>query len=631
MRPAPAGRERAPASEQALARFHEEQDLGEEILGRAYDLRLLLRLWPFVRPHARYVYGSTALLLLIAAVGLVRPLVMRAALDAFAAPGAAAALARYGLALALLLAVEQILAFPQMYWVEIAGAAAMADLRRQLFAHLHRLPLAFFDRTPLGRLVSRATSDVDAVGEMFSAGTLNAAGDLARLVAIVAIMLWLDWRASLFAFALLPPVAFGVEQARRRIRRAYREVRARTARMNAFLNEQVAGIAVVQAFAPERPSEREFARQNAAYREANLRGILLEATLDASIEMVSSLCIASLLWYAGVARAFGAGFGTLFAFVAYIEMFFLPVRSLAARYTQIQSALAGAERIFELLAVSEVDAPVAGPRGSDEPPHPSAAVEDEGVGFALERVSFAYQPGTPVLREVSLRVRRGSTVALVGPTGSGKSTVAALLLRLYEAHEGRIEIFGRDVRALGRDALSRLFTVVPQDVFLFAGTIAGNVAAGEPEPDRARVEEILARLGAQGLVARREGGIDAAVLERGSNFSAGERQLIAFARALYRDPPILILDEPTSNVDSDTEARLLQAMPALTAGRTTLVIAHRLSSVRFADRIVCLHRGRVVEQGTHDELLAAGGMYARLWRWQQAQDRVEAAVEAQAD
>lgn len=606
---------------EALRRFHEEEDLD-----RVYDYRMLLRLWPFVRPHRGYLVGWLVVLLVAAAFGLARPLVMREALHSFQSPAGASLLHVYGLIVAGLIVVEQGLMFPQVYWMQVAGARGMAALRRTVFTFLHGCPLAFFDRTPIGRLVTRVTNDVDAIGEMFTSGALNAVGDLIRLFAIVVIMLSIDWQMSLVAFAVVPPVALFVDWTRRRVRKAYREVRVKTARLNAFVNEQVNGVSVVQAYAQERQSEREFDRINSAYRLANTRAILLDAALDATMEMVSSICVAAILWYAGLRHWGGdVSFGTLFAFVLYIEMFFVPIRNLSARYTQIQSALAGAERVFQLLDSPERDA-TATESSSEQPGETDgglvADATDRAPALELDRVTFGYQRGVTVLHDVSLSVQQGETVALVGATGSGKTTISSLLLRLYEVGSGAVRVLGRDVRRMDRRSLRQQFAVVPQDVFLFPGTIATNIAATDVEPDRERVVATLERIGALDLIERREGGIDAEVRERGQNFSAGERQLIAFARALYRDPQLLILDEPTANIDSDTEARLQLAIGALVEGRTVLVIAHRLSTARSADRIICLHRGRIAEQGTHEQLLATGGVYARLHRLQTAREAI---------
>jgi ATP-binding cassette subfamily B multidrug efflux pump len=601
--------------EDALRKFHDEEDLD-----RVYDLRMIQALWPFVRPHRNYIYGSMLLLVIMAGFGLVRPLIMRAALAGFEQPDGAEKLTMYGLMLAGVIVAEQLLAFPQMYWVQIAGARGMADLRRKLFSFLHERSLSFFDRTPIGRLVTRVTNDVDAIGEMFSSGALNAAGDLIRLLAIFAIMLTLDWKMSLFAFAVVPPVALGVNWTRKRMRKAYREVRSRTARINAFINEQVSGIEVVQAYAAEERSEAHFDTHNYAYRTANMRAIVLDATLDASIEMMGSICIASILYAAARSWSVAVDFPTLFALVAYIDMFFMPIRNLSARYTQIQSALAGAERVFQLLTTEDSDARLEMSSDATQGDWPS---DDEDVAFELDNVTFAYKKGVPVLHGVSLHAKRGETIAVVGPTGSGKSTVASLLLRLYETEQGDVRVFGTDVGKLDRRELRSQFAVVPQDVFLFPGTIASNVAAGDDTVDWERVERVLDDIGALDLFQRREGGIDAEVLERGANFSAGERQLIAFARALYKNPPLLILDEPTASIDSDTEVRLQLAMEAAMEGRTALIIAHRLSTIRSADRIVVLHQGLVIEQGSHAQLLEQDGVYARLYRLQVARREIE--------
>ncbi|HEX3771887.1 MAG TPA: ABC transporter ATP-binding protein, partial [Polyangiaceae bacterium] len=538
-------------------------------------------------------------------------------------------LMRDGLALALLLVVVQALTFAQMYAMQVAGARAMADLRTAVFDFFQKLRLRYYDRTPVGRLVTRATNDVDAVSELFASGALNAMGDVIALVGIVVMMVALDWQLSVVSFLALPIVLAIVNYVRKRSRAAYRDVRTRTARLNAFLNEQVNGIAVVQAFVREDAMSAEFDGINIGYRDASKSAIFYEAVLDATIEMVSTLCIASILWFAGMRRVgdHAVTFALVVTFTQYIRQFFEPVSLLSQRYTLLQSAMAGAERIFELLDETDV-VPSALP--SEECASPGQA--DEAI--ALEHVDFEYKPGVPVLRDVSFSARRGERIALVGATGAGKTTVASLLLRLYEPQGGAVRVLGEDVRGREPHALRRLFSVVPQDVFLFPGTILTNIAVGETTPDRARAEEALRRIGALELFQRREGegrggnsgnGLDAPVDERGQNFSAGERQLLAFARAIYRDAPLLVLDEATASVDSDTEARLQRALEAVMQGRTSLVIAHRLSTIRAADRIVAFHKGRVVEVGTHDELIARNGVYARLYRMQFAHEQLVAA------
>jgi ATP-binding cassette subfamily B multidrug efflux pump len=594
----------------ALRAFHEE-----ERLGRAYDAQLLRRLWPFMRPHQRYLWGSLLMILLVAGLNLVRPLVM-GKLVANAQHSEPSGLFRYGLLLSLVVVGMQALTFVQMYALQIAGARALAGLRSHLFEFMQRLELRYYDRTPVGRLVTRATNDVDAVGELFSSGVVNAVGDLVALVGILIMMLSLDVRMSLIAFATLPVVGLLVGYVRGRAREAYRDIRVKTARLNAFLNEQVSGMSVVQAYARESSMAAEFDVINGEYRDANKRSIYYEAVLDGAIELVGTVCIASILWWAGLRRVADPHitFPLVVVFTQYIKQFFEPISLLAQRYTILQSAMSGAERIFKLLDETALERE--GEKALATTPVPGEAV-------ALENVTFAYKPGVPVLKEITLHVKKGERVALVGATGAGKTTVTALLLRLYDFEQGTARVLGQDVRSYDRRALRDLFSVVPQDVFLFAGTVASNVAMTDETPDLARVEQALSRVGALDVFLRRPGGLQAPVDERGANFSAGERQLLAFARALYRDAPLLILDEATASIDSDTEARLQTALEAVMSGRTALVIAHRLSTIRAVDRIVVFHHGRVVEAGTHEELLTKNEVYARLYRLQFAQEALE--------
>jgi ATP-binding cassette subfamily B multidrug efflux pump len=602
------------AATRTLKDFHEE-----ERLGQAYDSRLLARLWPFMRPHQSYLWASLAMILLVAVMKLFVPRVM-GHLVSSAQEAHPDDLVRYGIWLSVLIVGTQLLTFVQTYTLQIAGARSMADLRAAIFDFLQRLELRYYDRTPVGRLVTRATNDVDALGELFASGVLNAIGDLVVLIGIVVMMLALDVRMSLVAFASLPLVGLSVWFIRSRARQAYRDIRVKTARLNAFLNEQVSGMSVVQAYAREEAMAREFDGINVEYRDANKQSIYYEALLDAVIEMVGTVCIASVLWWAGLKRIDDPKitFPLVVMFTQYIKQFFEPVSLLAQRYTILQSAMSGAERIFKLLDETALEVETA-----PEEKAKSAPAKETNEAVALEDVTFAYKKGVPVLRDVSFTVKKGEKVALVGATGAGKTTVTALLLRLYDFEKGVVRVLGEDVRTYDRRDLRDRFSVVPQDVFLFAGTVASNVAMSDAKPDMKRVEQALSRIGALDLFLRRPGGLDARVDERGANFSAGERQLLAFARALYKDSPLLILDEATASIDSDTEARLQAALEAVMEGRTALVIAHRLSTIRAVDRIVVFHRGRVVEAGTHDELIEKNGVYARLYRLQFAVEAQE--------
>lgn len=580
----------------ALEAFHEEKEID-----KSADLGLLRSLWPFLRPEKRLLVISMVSLAALAGASLARPLVMRKGFDG---SGTEADLFQAGITLLGLVLFEQLLSFAQMLAVQTAGARAMLSLRVKVFEFLHGRRVGFFDNQPVGRLVTRVTNDIDAIGELFASGALNAVGDILKLVGIVAMMLALDWKLALIAFAALPPIGLLVNVTRKRLRDAYREIRVKTARLNAFLAEQVHGMSVTQAFAREGAAQGEFDEINQAYRDANFRAIAFDATLDAMVEMVSSICVAAMISYAGV-RPFGEpiSFGTLVAFIAYVEQFFGPIRDLSARYTVLQSSMTGAERVFQLLEVADEDAV----------PQPDKAVDgDPSYAFELDHVTFGYKPEQPVLKEVSLGAKPGERIALVGATGSGKSTAASLLLRLHDPSSGHVRVLGRDIRGMKREEVRGRFAVVPQDVFLFPGTVADNVSVGDEHPDRAKVEAALRQVDALDLFQAREGGLEARVDERGSNFSAGERQLLAFARAVYRDASILMLDEATASVDSVTEARLQRATMGVLEGRTALIIAHRLSTIRAVDRIVVLNKGEVIEQGSHDELLALGGTYAKL-------------------
>jgi len=624
-----------------LRDFHEEDKLGA-----AYDMQLLRKLWPFMRPHARLLAVSVGFIFFVAAVNLSRPLVM-GRLVAQAERGEPSGLLTSGLLLSGLVVGQQVLSFLQMYTMQIVGARSMGDLRAHLFDFMQRLSLRYYDRTPVGRLVTRATNDVDAVGELFASGVLNAIGDLVVLLGIVVMMLKLDVEMSLFAFAALPLVGVVVWFVRTRARHAYRDIRVKTARLNAFLNEQVAGMSVVQAYAQEGPMAAEFDGINIEYREANKRSVFYEAVLDAAIEMVGTLCIASILWWSGIDRlrhpstvaTTAITFPLVVTFTQYIKQFFEPVSLLAQRYTILQSAMSGAERLFKFLEEGELESEPTRPQtpanaeGAKVRAAPTLATPPSGgrggqreqsePAVRFDGVTFSYKPGVAVLKDVSFAVNAGERIALVGATGAGKTTVTSLLLRLYEHELGTVSVFGRDVRDYDRRSLRAMFSVVPQDVFLFAGTVASNIAMSDSAPDMARVELALSRIDALDVFRRRQGGLLSPVDDRGANFSAGERQLIAFARALYKDSPLLILDEATANIDSDTEARLQAALEVVMQGRTALIVAHRLSTIRAVNRIIVFHHGKVVEVGTHEELIAKGGVYERLYRLQFAQDKRE--------
>ena len=602
----------------------------EEVLGRAYDHRLMRRLLGYLRPYRGQVAAAAVFVLLDSLVQLAGPYLTKEAIDNGIRHRDLAHLDRVAILYLAMLAVGLGVGYLNNQIIQRVGQHVMLDLRLALFRKLQRLPIAYYDRTPIGRLMTRITSDVEALNEMFASGLVSLVGDVIRLSAILVAIFGIDWKLALFSMGSAP-VLFAIAAIfRRLVRDAFREIRTKMARLNAFLQEHISGMKVVQAFAQEERVGAQLDVINRDYRRANARAIGADSALYSIIEAVASIAIAGLLWHGGARIAGGTlTFGVLVAFIEYLTKFFGPIRDLSAKYTIMQQAMAAAERVFGLLDTAEPDAPPRAP--SSDPagvgvsvgvgvrdPLPSSSTAPAGPAplLALDRVSFGYRPGHPVLDQVSLPIRSGETIAVVGATGSGKSTLIKLLPRLYEPWSGSIRLAGTDVRDLDPSALRRRIVVVSQDVFLFAGTLGDNISLGDARLSREAILAAARRVGADRVIARRPEGLDAPVIERGANFSAGERQLIAFARALCRDPEILILDEATASVDPETERLIERGTEELMRGRTSIVIAHRLSTIRRATRILALHRGRVAEEGSHEELLARDGIYARLYRLQ---------------
>jgi ATP-binding cassette subfamily B protein len=575
--------------------------------GKAYDARLLARLWTFVRPYRAAFWAAILLSPVNQAFSLVQPYLLKLGIDRYVAQGDTAGLSRLGLVFVAVLVGEFVSLYGQQYLTMVVAQRSLADLRIALFARLQRFPMRFFDRTPVGAVVSRVTTDVDALNEMFAAGAMTIVKDVLKLAGVVVFMLLIEWRLALTSLALLPVVVVAIDYFRRGARRTYRQIRERIGRINGFLQEAISGIAVVQLSAREERTFADFRALNAAHRDANHVSNRYEAALFSMVEAAGTVSIAVMIWRGGALYGGGlAEIGTILAFIQYINMFFVPIREFSAKYAVMQPSMAAAERIFGLLDL-EVE-PV--------PERPRVPVRVRGE-IEFDHVWFAYRGEDWVLRDVSFRVAPGEHVAIVGATGSGKTTTTKLLDRLYDVQRGRILVDGIDVRDWDASALRRRIAVVLQDVFLFSGSVAANVTLGRPDIPRAAVEAAAAHVNADGFV-RRMGGWEAQVRERASNLSGGQRQLLAFARALAHDPAILVLDEATSSVDPETEWLIQDALAKLLAGRTALVIAHRLSTIENADRILVLHRGELREQGSHRELLARDGVYARLYRLQYA-------------
>jgi ATP-binding cassette subfamily B protein len=580
-------------------------------VGKVYDTRLGRRLWQVVRPYRLLLLLSLTLLVAVSAAQLVQPYIVKLAIDGYITERRLDGLGWLVAGFLGALMAEFLLRWAQLYVLERTGQNVVYDLRNHAFSHLQRLPSSFFDRSPVGRLMTRVTTDVEAIHEAFTSGLVLILADLVKLAGIVAILLWMDWRLALVTFIVVPPMGLITWGFGMRLRKAYREVRALVARLNAFLQENVSGMRIVQLFAREKESMQGFSRINREHRKTQLDAVRFDSIFSAVAELVGSVTLAAIVWAGGWRILAGAvTFGTLVAFMDYAGKFFRPLQELSQRYTTMQSAMASAERIFSLLDEERsIVSPPAARRITDRP---------RGE-IAFENVTFGYREGDPVLHDVSFRIRPGESVGVVGWTGSGKSTLIRLMVRLYDVWEGRVLLDGVDVREYDLEELRRAVGVVLQDHFLFAGSVAANISLGDARIDDERVRWAARKVHADAFITRLPAGYDEPLRERGSNLSMGERQQLSFARAVAFDPAVLVLDEATASVDPDTEHRIQTALEEMLAERTSIVIAHRLTTVRRVDRILVLHRGRLSEQGSHDELLRLdNGIYRTLYELQSA-------------
>jgi ATP-binding cassette subfamily B protein len=495
-------------------------------------------------------------------------------------------------------------------------------MRMQMIEHLQRLDLRFYDRNPVGRLMTRVTTDVDVLNDLFTSGVVSVFGDVFTLVGIMVVLVWMDWRLALVAFSVLPLIAVITQWFRIHVRETYRDVRIWIARINAYLQERLTGMATVQLYRREQRDFDTFDEIDRQHRDANVRSIFYYAAFYPGVELVSALAASLILWVGGgwVVNGDGLTLGALVAFLQYSQRFFRPISDLSEKFNLLQGAMASSERIFALLDTPvEITSPAVSRRGASLDAPTLAAPSDVPISsgtIRFEDVTFSYVEGEPVLRNVSFQVRPGQRVAIVGATGSGKTTIVSLLQRFYDVQRGRITIDDVDIRDWDLAALRRLFGLVLQDVYLFSGTIGGNVRLGNPAITDADIRRALDAVHASAFVDRLPLGVNTPVTERGATFSSGQKQLLSFARALAFDPKVLILDEATSSVDTDTELLIRDALKVVMRGRTTMAIAHRLSTIQDMDRILVLHKGELRESGTHQELLAARGIYHRLYQLQ---------------
>ena len=589
----------------------------EEILGKAYDLGLIRRLWQFIIPYKRLFILSLLLLPLQQAFGLAQPYLMKVGIDRYIASKDLWGLQNVMLLFLVALIGETLTVFAQYYFSMLVAQRCLADLRVAIFSHVQRLPTSYFDRNPVGRLVTRMTTDVDVLQEMFAAGVITLASDFVMVIWIVGIMFYLDIELALVSLALIPPMALAINFFRVKARRTYRQIRVRIARINAYLGEAISGMAVIQLFAREQKTYREFEALNADHRDAYHLSNLYEAGLYSMVEAAGSVSVGLLLWYGGGEVLHGIiGIGTLVAFNEYIHRFFVPLRDFSQKYTVMQSAMASAERIFHLL-----DTPVdIANRKTPQVPQPFRGE------VIFDRVWFHYKPGEPVLKNVSFHIEPGEKVAVVGATGSGKTTTIKLLNRLYDIQKGSIKVSGVDVRDWDLQALRRHIGVVLQDVFLFSGDVRANLALGNPSIPLEQIREAAEIANADSFIRRLPDGYAAHVRERGSNFSGGQRQLLSLARVLVYRPKILVMDEATSSIDTETEALIQDALEKVMRDRTCLLIAHRLSTIRNADRIIVLHHGEVREVGSHAQLMDQQGIYYRLYQLQYEREELKLAA-----
>jgi ATP-binding cassette subfamily B protein len=584
----------------------------DEILGKAYDGRIVRRLVPYLKPYRLMIFVSLVLLLFSSAMDLAGPYLTKVAIDHNIAP-ADGKPTMSGLPLILALYVASltlgfVLKYTMNYMLQWVGQHIMYDMRTQLFGHLQRLNLQFFDKNPVGRLITRLTGDVDALNDLVTQGVVSILGDTVTVIFIVIVMLLINWKLALFGLAMLPVIAVVAHFFQKAMRRIYRQIRVRLSRVNGFLNENITGMSIVQLFNREDAMFENFDVLNKSYLSANLEAIFAYSLFSPTVIFLSAMGTALLLWFGGTQlAAWGATYGTVVALILYTNQAFQPIRDIADKYTILQAAMAASERIFGLL--DEVQEP---------PDVPNPVTLPKVLGeIEFKNVVFGYDPSNPVLKDVSFKINAGESVAIVGATGAGKTSIISIMSRFYDIQEGQILLDGVDMRQMRRSDVRRHIGAVLQDPVLFSGTITSNIRLHNTEISDEQVRRAAVFVNADRFIDQLPDGYDSEVRERGANFSAGQRQLLAFARAIAFDPEVLlVLDEATSSVDTETETLIQEALERLMKGRTSIIIAHRLFTIRHVDRIIVLHKGKVVEQGNHEELLARQGYYHRLYELQ---------------
>jgi len=582
----------------------------EEILGKAYDARLMKRLIKYLKPYRWYVLLGVLLSILVSGMEAVRPWFTKYAVDVNIAQRDSGGLLITVLAFLVLIIARGFIQYASAYLTQWIGQRTIFDLRMEVFSHLQKLGIKFFDKNPIGRLITRVTNDIEVLNEMFSSGIVMVFSDVFTIIGILYFMFSMNWKLALVSLSVLPLLFYGTFLFRKKAREAYREVRIQLAKINSYMQEHITGIMVDQIFNREESAFQKFSRINAAHRDANIKSIFYYALFYPGVDLIGALAVGLIIWYAGLDALEGSiTIGTVMAFLQFNEMFWRPIRDLSEKYNIMQTAMASSERVFKLLDdktfVNDIPSPY--------------EIKSGPISIEFKNVWFAYENEDWILKDVSFKINPGETVAIVGHTGAGKTTIINLLCRFYEFQRGEILINGLDIRKISKESIRKCTAVVLQDVFLFSDDINLNINLGNESISQERVRAAARVVGLLPFVESLPSGFNEKVKERGAILSVGQKQLISFARALAHQPSLLILDEATSSVDTETEILIQQAIKKLLHGRTSIVIAHRLSTIQRANKIIVMHKGEIREIGNHQELLTLGGVYYKLYRLQYQQ------------